>query len=530
MIYKKTWLSYLLWAVYACLTGVMLANYAILFWQKKINSVIDYGTTFFVIFVIGTAVGIYLLIRYIFGKIRGKYSMSGQTKFLWEIFIALSIFFAGLLFRISIYLQNINALAETSYYRMAAVRAETAVEPMVHGASYLYTMCLSFVLSFLGNKLTAAVWMQILIQMATIFLAYFAVRRLAGRIPACAAMLVLSVSSVYAGQILAATPESLFFMLYLAGIFIVGGYVKHTCQNRAGCLTAFPGALLSGFIIGFLTYLDAIAVTLFIFLSGLITGVCREKSGKKQKTAVWKERGIGFSVFLAGVSLAAGGLTFAGMLALHAYSSYMEIETMAEAWFALYRAHLSVDYLFYSTDYSVLECLILVIPAFWLVMSFWNRPKVQNVTPWFLLLFLLAPTPLAATGVLSCQAWSVFLWGVLAGIGVQQTLVWEKSAFVRQKAAAEDAPVFEEQPVAEASPASGKQLTAEIASIPEAIPAAEPAPVPEETLPEKPRFLENPLPLPRKHEKRTMDFQYEFEEDMLKFDIEIEDDDDFDIL
>lgn len=92
MIYKKTWLSYLLWAVYACLTGVMLANYAILFWQKKINSVIDYGTTFFVIFVIGTAVGIYLLIRYIFGKIRGKYSMSGHTKF-YGRYLLRSVFF-----------------------------------------------------------------------------------------------------------------------------------------------------------------------------------------------------------------------------------------------------------------------------------------------------------------------------------------------------------------------------------------------------------------------------------------------------
>lgn len=529
MTYKKTWLSYLLWAAYTCLTGVMLANYAILFWQKKINATINYGTVLFVFFTFGTAVGSYILLRYIFGKIREKYPMNSHTRLLWEIFIALSIFFAGLLLRVSVYLQNVNmlvetsyyplatvnTLVETSYYQLATVKAETTVEPMVHGASYLYTMCLSFVFSFLGNKITAAVWLQILVQMTTIFLAYIAVRRLAGRIPACIAMFVLAVSSTYVEQILVITPESLFFALYLAGMFIIGGYVKHTCQNRTGRMHAFWGAVLSGFIIGFLTYLDAIAVTLFFFLFGLLTGKCREKNR-------------GFFVFLTGTALTAGGLAFAGMLALHAYSCYTEIGTMAESWFTLYRDHLSVAYHFYRTEYSVVECFLLVIPAFWLIMAFWNRRKTQNVTPWFFLLFLLAPTPLAASGVLPYQVWSVFLWGVLAGIGVQQTLVWEKSVSVwkqteasdsdhmpEEKAVTDSVPAPEEGEAAEPEPVAGKELE---------VPAVT------EELPEKPRFLENPLPLPKKHEKRTMDFQYEVREEMLKFDVETEEDDDFDIL
>ncbi len=59
MIYKKTWLSYFLWAAYTCLTGVMLANYAILFWQKKINAVINYGTALFVVLMCGGVAAIY---------------------------------------------------------------------------------------------------------------------------------------------------------------------------------------------------------------------------------------------------------------------------------------------------------------------------------------------------------------------------------------------------------------------------------------------------------------------------------------
>ena len=82
MTYKKTWLSYLLWAVYTCLTGVMLANYAILFWQKKINATIHSGTAFFVLFVFGMTTGAYILIRNIFGKTGKKYCISSHTKFL----------------------------------------------------------------------------------------------------------------------------------------------------------------------------------------------------------------------------------------------------------------------------------------------------------------------------------------------------------------------------------------------------------------------------------------------------------------
>ncbi len=572
MTYKKTWLSYLLWAVYTCLTGVMLANYAILFWQKKINATIHSGTAFFVLFVFGMTTGAYILIRNIFGKTGKKYCISSHTKFLWETFIVLCIFSAGLLYRISLYIQNRNAFAETIYYQMATVKPEEAGEQIIHGASYLYTICLSFVLSFLGNKMTAAVWMQIVIQMAAILLAFFTVRRLAGRIPACIAMLALAVSSVYAEQSLVMTPESLFFALYLAGMFIVGGYVKQNCRNRTDSGRAFRGALLCGFVIGFLTYLDAAALTLLIFLPGLLTGVCCEKAGRKQKKSA-KERTVGFSLFLIMASLAAGALAFAGMLALNAYSYYIEATEMAEAWFALYREHLLVDYIFYRTEYSITKCFVLVMLAAFLVMAFWNRRKVQNVTPWFLLMFLLAPTPLAATGVLSVQVYSIFIWGVLAGLGIQQSLVWERTvsrrrdaaeeiASAMKEAASESEPVLLQEPDRRALsallPEQNRRALSALPPEPDGKPSPALPPEPDEKLPqepdrgtssalpqepaedhapdvveempEKPRFLENPLPLPKKHEKRTMDYQHEVAEDRMEFDYEIDEDDDFDIL
>jgi len=512
MTYKKTWLSYLLWAVYTCLTGVMLANYAILFWQKKINDMIDYGTVIFVLFVFAAVAGCYFLIRKIFGRVRKRCEVSSHTKSLWEMFVALSLFSAGLLYRVSLYLQNIDRLTETSYYQLATVKAEEIAEPMVHGASYLYTMCLSFVLSFLGNKIIVAVWLQILIQMVTILLAFFTVRRLAGSIPACIAMLVLALSSVYAGQILTMTPESLLFALYLMGMFIVGGQVKDDCRGRRRKSSAVRGALLSGSVIGFLTYLDVVSLTLAVFLFGLVTGVRATGTERENGNRASGHGKAGFSVVLILAAIVMGAAVLAGMLALNAYSCYEEIGTMAETLLVFYRTNFQTDHIFYRSEYSVVECFIIVILAALLIAAFWNRRKVQNASPWICLMLLLAPTPLTAKGVLPYQVFSVFIWSVLAGIGVQQSFVWEEAAPGKE-------PPIGTVPAPAEEPFNG--------TVP--APSAESARAPVEVPVRKPRFLENPLPLPKKHEKRTMDYQYEVAEEQMKFDFEVDEDDDFDI-
>ena len=41
--------------------------------------------------------------------------------------------------------------------------------------------------------------------------------------------------------------------------------------------------------------------------------------------------------------------------------------------------------------------------------------------------------------------------------------------------------------------------------------------------------LDNPLPVPKKHEKKEMDYKMELSGDMLDYDHEVSDEDDFDI-
>lgn len=507
MTCKKTWISYILWAFYTCAAGVILADYAILFWQKYVNAIIGYGTIIFVFLVFAGVTGSYFLIRKGISGYHRQNSVGKDNEIrsrmadFWEALFTFSVFLAGLLYRIYLYMQSApDMIMITQYYHDATVKAGAGVEPATHGASYLYTLCLSFVLSFLGNKAGAAVCLQIFIQMLTVLLAFFAVRKIAGRIPACAAMLMLAVSSVYAGQIFILTPESFFFLLYLVGLFIIGSYMNMYCRGNFSVTAGIAGAILSGIVIGILCYLDAIALTLLFLLPALFTGI--------QKQVKNKFLYVRISVSFLTVILSSGALSFMGALAAYAFYSHGEIGQAAETWFLLYRNHIKADYIFYQTNRSIIECLILVVPAAFLIMAFWNRRREQNASFWICLMFLLAPTPLTATGVLPYQIFSIFIWSVLAGIGLQQSFVWKEKKVAKTEV---NIQTMDEDKSVEEIKEPAPETTAEAAS-----------PV------SAPRFIENPLPLPKKHEKREMDYQYEVPEDKMNFDVEIKENDDFD--
>ncbi len=546
MAYKKTWLSYVIWAVFTCITGVMLANYTILGWTKFLHSSVGIATAFALLGVFAVVVLLYVVLHKALMPVAEKFFRNERTADLWEIIVAVGTIAAGLWYRISLSMKmDMGAVTQTEFYKQAVITTGEKIENMSHGISYLYTVCLSFVFSFLGNKTEAGVWLQIALQMLSLLLVYLIVRRMVGREAACMATLLLAFSSVYTNLIFALTPEVFFFVLYLLGLLIIVSYVRDYSNYHLDYVMAVSGALLVGIVLGVLVFLDALSISLFIFLAGIITGV-RRLEKDEHFMPQW------FSVLLVLLAIVAGGLTLTGMFAMDAaFHGTSMIET-AKAWAALYQAYLPMGYLLYQTEISILECFLQVFLAAFLIMGFWNRRKEQNCTLWICLMILLAPTPLAVSGVLSYQIFSVFCWSVLAGIGLGQCFVKEPTA--------ESAPALEEpapapaEPIAEVATAPVEPI-AEPATAP-AEPIAEPAPAPVETAeppaaepvpapatteepvaevappepqPVKPRFIENPLPLPKKHVKRTMDYQYEIPEEKMKFDTEINDDDDFDL-
>ena len=254
MTYHKTWFSYVLWVVYTMLCVIFLffaGNYICESYfadsLAQIRSMAipfhEHALKIFGLLTVLTATAVYWIIRAVAGQIGKKYTVKERTCRILECVVVLAALAAGIFLRAAcareyIHLQN---AAESSgqvyvngieYFDRAVVTEQGMIEPLAYGGAYLYVICLSVVLSFLGNKIASAVLFQFFLQTAGLVLAYLATRKAAGRIPACTVLVYLSCSAGYLEMLRNLGPECFFFVLYLLGMLASLGYVNSFCGNR----------------------------------------------------------------------------------------------------------------------------------------------------------------------------------------------------------------------------------------------------------------------------------------------------------
>lgn len=501
MTYRKTWFSYVLWAVYAGLCIMLLTFMGFDLFAGYISSSMARigGLLIFPI-----AVGAYWGIRIISQMIRKKYVMHMHTANMLEFFVvAISVVF-GILFRISSVLYSemyfdsalavpapicdIVKVPYASYYDMALVRAGETLEPLSHGAGYLYVMCTSAVCFFLGNRIASAVLLQAVIQMISIVSAYVVVRKTVGKLAACVVLVYLSFSGTYLSEMYNLSPECFVFMLYMCGLLLITAYLKDYCNNRFNKPMAVCGAVLVGLVTGILAYLDLKLIVLLVFLIALFTG---KKITVPEEKCVNNGTGMSVITFLTAiVSCAAGLFIMSGMVSLYRGTGFIQ---GISGWASLYQQKFEVDVIhnFEQIRPELPVIALLMIAASFLVFEYFRCRKEQNFMLWILACLLIAPTPMFAAGIMSYPMIALFQWSVLAGAGLQNCIFGDKAEVVRAKI---------------------EEINA--------------AAVPVE---EKPRFIENPLPLPKKHVKKEMDYQYPVEDKDMKYDVEVDEKDDFDI-
>ncbi len=540
MIYTKTKFSKFLWFIFTCITGVMLTNYVTLLLDKYIKITNHTYVTGFIILFIALAVCLFLVIRKICVPAIITMEISERAAMIFEISAASVIFVIGLLYRIFLILNHVtmgNEIVETNYCRMAVVRAGAGVKPLVHGASYVYVRLLSLFFTFFGNKATAAVWLQVALQLITILLAYFAIRKIAGRISACVVELFLAVSAVYSGQVLELVPDTLFLMLYVSGLFIAVNYIYSYYIDSLSRAGEIRGAVFSGIVIGALTYLDAVSLTLLILFIGLLIGknkINADDLCDPHDIYVKTKRRRVFSVWIFILTLAVAAAALAVSFVLDSVISHTAVEVVYNAWSRLYTGQPWLVSVISKNNYSLIEFLAQVVLASLLVITFWKRKEVQNSSLWMLMMIILAPMPISGVSFLRYQVFYVFIWSVLAGLGLQQS--FEISEADREKvmdrklrSAMEE--IAEEQHLTVPVNSENPSLSGSNVSYPAdtAVSAAGSGNGMVQQTQTRPGFIENPLPLPKRHERRELDYQYAVPEHKMKYDIEVADDDDFDL-
>lgn len=532
MTYRKTWFSYVLWVIYTMLCAVFLVFAGNYIWASYLQtggmtvSLADRTVPAVGFLILPAMAALYWVIRVTAVKIRKKTVRKEKIFGITETVIVWLAFAIGIFLRIlraSEYIALLNTAESGAqagvngieYFNMAVVTADSSVEPPAYGAAYLYVSCLSFVLTFLGNKVASAIIFQVVLQIVGLILAYAVTRKLAGRIPACVVLFYLACSVSCLEMLKNLGPECLYFILYMIGMLAAAGLVKGYCANRLSRKPMLAGAVLTGAVIGILGYLDLTAFTILILMTATFTGNKKRPEGLQ----IHHSPAIGCAAAAAAVLSCAAG--FLGMAGIFSYAGGAAWDKELQNWAVL---HMGKTQTFgfrplYPYSMDMLLFVVLVVFAAFLVFEFFRSGREQNYMLWVLLCIIVSPTPFAVIGIQPFGLFSMYIWGVLAGLGLQNCLFGGKARLMQS--------MIEEinQSAEEAETTEKIEITEDEEGSEEEEESGEEADQPQQ----KPRYLENPLPLPKKPVHRQMDYQYHLEEKDMKFDVEIKDDDDFDL-
>lgn len=540
MNWKKSVFSNIIWDVYTLVTVL-----ALVIWSNMAVQALD-GTS---IPGLALALGVAVLAAgcvFLFRKLpvgRGYVERRGfSVLLLGEAALVVLFFVLGFMYRI-------NGIAGVSdggaYYEAAFVAEGRSIPNIVHGVEYIYLHLLHVVFLFIGNKLAAGIWLQVVMQMLAILLLYLGVRKLAGILPA----LVMLVFFLYTGPVvqesISLSPKPLFLLLFAIGLDMLAA-----CRGNNRKWSLF---LAAGLWIGLAGYLDATAfLLLFIGVAAAL-----EVRGKKASA---KSRFIAIESCLAGT--AAGFLGLILVVALFSGNTFAQV---LRAWGRLY---MRGDHGFTTGSLnSILSWQgVLILLLCIGVAGYWFSRKREYISIWV----LVSGVAVGAQyfGVLTKELppflYILLFQTVLAGVGLRESIL--KRAAVSQ---VDEHPVEEDtgidfvqiepEPEPElAGPEAGYVKTEPETAEPDseqikpdseqAEPEAEPVEQPElelmeleaepkqtepepeqtESKPPRLRFFETPLPMPKPHQKKVLDYNVVSTDGEDDFDYSVGENDNFD--
>ena len=496
MSWKKNIFSYMVWAVYLLVIGTAMA-----FTGSALCGAIGVAE-----YIGGVAAVLYLLLagfivfalRKTAAKLKGISDSSGKM-FLWiEGILAGVLFVAGLLLR---FVQPQVNPEGSVFIDLAYVSSGGQTVPhLLHGAAYLYVLALRFIFILLGNKASVALGLQLVLQMSGVLILYFAVRKMAGRVSAVMMMFFLMLSSYIAEKTAFVSPE----MLYLLLFSVVLLYVSFGVDRAHGCGFWLPAGIMAAFLI----FLDVAGLLLIPLMLGVI--ITRRQEAERK--------------IIGGMLGSVAGLVLgtAVCVSVDALSSSKSVFGIMEEWLHLYSFNgprFTVILSGFGTAW--LTTFLLCLMA-WGIFSSWRSRKVERFSIWIicLLVALLMQCLGIFTEEMNGVVYIFFFSTVLAGLSVRESI-----AVPAEEGFGEG--TDEEKTIKQTQNEEEKKETVEADKKPE-----EKQDQKEPDTKQEIEYIDNPLPLPKKHVKRVMDYALHSEPDSEKdlggYDIYVSDDDDFD--
>lgn len=393
---------------------------------------------------------------------------------------------AGILLRRGMLLRTIFIYAgpvENTYFELAKVDGG-GIPLLSYGAQYIYVCMLRALFLVVGNHYYAGIVLQLVLQTSAALIWYLAVRRLSGRTAGLVVLTVLMLMPLSIREALLYSPRMLYFLLFGIGLLLAGGLFKQQSGTRKSWFFWFWTAVFAA-AAAMLTYLDPAGLLMLIPVCYIAV-----VQGHKNLFRQW--------AVLLGVFL----LVLAGCFVSDAWLSGAGLSEVVGTWLYACKPKTPVwSELAFLCDNTGMELFMQAGIAFLILLglpAFFCRRRKEGQILWILLTMGLTAICMLRTDYVEERYELLLLafFAALAGTALEALLAVEPEAVAAMGTAREKT----EEKTEEKAEAETKI-----------------------------RLIENPLPLPKKHVKKTMGYQREVLPEEMHYDIEVPDTDDFDL-
>ncbi len=557
MTYYKNTFSYVIWACYAVVLG--FAYVALMILALGNLAITDKSIVICLVCLpVVLAVGTFIMTRWCVGRFSEKnfYISEGKTR-LFEIIGLVLLCGLGVYLRV---MAGFPAEDSSGYYALASVTGE-GIPYTTHAAEYVYMLLLRLVFTVFGNHYLAGIILQIVLQIAGALIWYQGIKLFMNKIAAFLFLAIVVALPTFINSSLVYSPNMLYWLLFGFVFMLIGAYFKRFSQISSVKWYDTAASIIVGMFAGILGYLDTMGMAflvMFYFIRRLRDYRSEKNITEELPSAVAMQFGLNIVGYFVANFL---------MMYIDASSTDMNLQVKLSEWVSTFQPKGTVNIPGMIQGLETADVWMLVVVIFLLLLglpAFWLKQKKENQMIWIFfacIVFLFYWSKSNAPGMgyefmMITALILLFLSGIQAMLSlpedVQGPIVVLPAIHKRSKRQKADKKKssqnvkfydtedveMEEREVDNSGDEYSLGLTNE--ELQRRLAQAEEEekqrqsmstrPVQTETpAPEKPRFIENPLPLPKKHVKKSMGYKIEVPEDKMDFDIAISAFDDFDI-
>lgn len=506
MSWKKNVFSYVVWLGYTLMVSTALAGLGGMY-CAGLGLASGWGILTAAVFLALTGGVVFLLHRAGSGMVLFA-EKNKRLLLILEVLLAVALLAAGILLRI-----NGSREEDSVYFEAAKVASGQRIPQIVHGAVYFYIQLLHGLFLLLGNQPVAGIWLQVALQLAASLGLFFVLRSLAGRIAALVTLGFCMCAPFMVQNSLALSPEILYFALLTGAAGLILPASRGKLQPVA--------FLFIGILCTFCCYMDISGALLLVPALGMIFCQRESTSGRGKKIAA-------VLLCLAGIVLGILACIF-----VDALLSGKSFQGVINAWLKLYEpAGFQVPFTA-SSQGSLAESTVLLGAMAFGIFGFWRDRRRERISVWVLgtALVIFAGCFGMFTEEMPGFVLLYILFSILAGLGMEQC--FRKTAAANEEAVPEAAVSYKTEPGSE--PEEDNVQKQDMAQKRDNVKKQDMAQtqdagtfIDKETGREI-KYIENPLPLPRKHVKREMDYALSSVPGTDDFDLKVSEEDDFDI-